>query len=490
MKPGAPTAPPIVPRVGSRAVLGVVFLATVIMALSSSMLTIALPAIADDLGASAGQASWVLAGYQVSNVALIILMGQLSDSLDSRVMFLAGVALFTVTSGALALASSAGVIIGLRVLQGAAAAALLCTCAVMLAAVFRGRALAKAMGFYLAGFSLGQVAGPGVGGLVTDQWGWRWLFLGAVPLCLVTLLWGSRVLTGVPRTGTRRFRVDLPGNAVLTVVIAAVIGALTLSADHGWGSVLVLGPLAGGVLLLPVLWWCVRRARDPAIDPELLRIPGFRWGMTAGFLVATPRLALMAIASLYFQGLEGDTPLAAATRVTLVAVGLTVGSLLAEPLTRRWSERVVSMGSATVSLGALLVLVAVIEDAGVWLDASLLLVGFGTGAFQTLNVAQLLHTVPLARAGSANAVRVMLQSLSLSVALSVAVSLVVTWAAPEAAQAFISGRPADLSPGDVADLITGYRVALGVFAGLVLLGLVAILRTPQRGSAAVPGVGT
>ena len=166
--------------------LAVVFLATVVIALSSTMLTIALPSIAADLHASAAQTSWALVAYMLTSTSLTILMGQLADSLDRRRMFAAGLLVFTVTSLALGAARDIWVLVVLRGVQGVGAAMLLCNAAAVLVAVFPPRFVPRAMGVYLAGFSIAQVAGPAVGGLVTTWLGLALdlsLLRSVVPVC-------------------------------------------------------------------------------------------------------------------------------------------------------------------------------------------------------------------------------------------------------------------------------------------------------------------
>lgn len=479
-------------RAAARSVLALVFVVSVTMSLASSMLNIALPDVAADLGASAGEATWILAGYQLSNVGLIIWLGQLSDVRDRGRLFLGAVALFTVASALLAVAGSATTIIVLRVVQGAAAAALLANSAALVAALFTGPALRRAMGVYLAGFSVAQVAGPGLGGVVTDRLGWRALFAGLVPLCALAWVWGRFALARVTLPPPRPRRLDIVGHTLLVAALSALLTGLTLVADHGWGSAAALVPLGVAALLVPLVGRSLTRSDHPVIDPELLRDPGFRWGMSAGFLVAMPRLALMVLASLYLQGIGGQSPLQAAVRVTVLAVGLTLGALLADRLAAASGERRTSVLAAVAALLGTVALVGLVGAhpvAGPF-DAALLVVGLGTGAFQTLNIAQLLRIGSVARAGSVNATRVMLQSLSMAVATSTTVSLAVTWASPAAARAFVAGHPELLSEADVDALLLGIRAVLVVFALVVLAGLGATLRTPRPTAAPATAGGT
>jgi MFS family permease len=147
------------------AVLAVVFVTTVLISLNGTMLTIALPAVVDDLDASATEATWVLLGYMLVNTSLMVPMGQVADSIDRRRMLLAGLLLYTGAALGMGIALSAELFLAARVVQGLAAAMLLANTAAIIAAVFRPTLMNRAMGIYLSGFSIAQVAGPCVGGL-------------------------------------------------------------------------------------------------------------------------------------------------------------------------------------------------------------------------------------------------------------------------------------------------------------------------------------
>ncbi|MBC9735195.1 MFS transporter [Nocardioides marmotae] len=478
---------------GAYQVLAVVFLATVVISLSSTMLTIALPSIAADLDATASGTGWALTAYLLTNTASTMLMGQVADSVDRRRMFLAGLTVFTVTSAALSLADSVPVLVALRATQGIGAAMLLCNAVAVLVAIFPGRLLGRAMGVYLAGFSIAQVAGPAAGGIVTATIGWRYLFLLSVPVCLLALVWAHRALRRLPEVPRGRLRVDVPGNVTAALLLVLLLGAVTVAPDRGWSDPWVLGSLALGIALLPVLVAVQLRAAYPVLDPALFRDPPFARGMLAGFLVSSPRLGIVVASGLYFQGLRGASALEAAGHVTVAAGGLTVGALVADGLARRYGARPVSAISAALSVVGLLVLVWAV---GAGADGSrddaftigLLVVGLGTGVFHPINVSSIMRGVPAERAGTVNAVRVTLQSTSLALASAAAVASAVAFVGPAAAASFVSGDPAGLSAADVEGIVLGHQLLFAAFAVLVVAGgLVTVSGRGRAADAEEPG---
>ena len=200
------------------------------------------------------------------------------------------------------------------------------------------------------------------------------------------------------------------------------------------------------------------------------------------------RLSLMVAAALWFQGIDGNTPLQAAGHVTAAAVGLTVGALVAEPLTRLASELRIALLAAGASVAGLVLLAwSVGSGGGAGLQLGLVVVGLGTGVFHPLNVSAVMRTVPVDRAGSVNALRVTLQSTSLALASATTIALVVAWVDPAAAGSFVAGRPEALSAHDLAGIVGGYRVLFAAFAVLVLLGAAAAVSGHRASARVRPG---
>src|SRR5690606_31149190 len=152
-----------------------------------SSLNIALPAIVDGLDAGPVAASWILLSFQLTHVTLMVFFGRMADVQGRRTMYLTGIALFTTASLVAGAAPDVGLLIACR--------------AALVTAAFPQRLLGQGLGIYMASFSLAQLLGPTVGGLVTSELGWRWTLLLNVPVGVVCLLWGLRVMERVPRSG-------------------------------------------------------------------------------------------------------------------------------------------------------------------------------------------------------------------------------------------------------------------------------------------------
>ncbi len=468
---------------GARGVLGVVFIATLLMSLSSNMLNIAVPALTAHFHASAGQSSLVVVAYQLVNTMLLIPMGQVADAANRRRTFLAALGLYAVVSLLMGLSPDIGWVAGGRALQGAASALLLSNAVAILAAVFPADRLAGAMGVYLSGFSIGQVLGPLVGGAIVSTIGWRWLFWGLVPVALAAVAWGMSALRVVPVGEPRKAHLDLPGGLLLALVVGGSQLALTLGAQVGLGDRRVLSALAGCLLLLPLLALVERRLSRPVLAPELFRSRDFPLALLHGFLVTMPRIGAMTVAGLYFQGVMGDPAAVSALKILGFPLGLTLGSLVGGRVGRRIGHRAALTTSAAMSAVGMGLLAADVHLASGWgTMVALALVGLGNGVFQTENSSMIILSTPRERTGVVNSIRVMTQSFGAGIGLALAMALVVAFVPGEVARTFLSGDAAGVG-ADRAGLDAGFFLTYGTFFVLMALGAVLTLVRPRQPAA-------
>jgi EmrB/QacA subfamily drug resistance transporter len=224
--------------------------------------------------------SWVLSGYTLVFAALLVPAGRLADRWGRKAVFMGGLALFTVASAACGLAPTAGLLIAARVVQAVGAAAITPT---SLALVLRATPKERVPIAVAIWGSMGAVAaafGPTLGGLLVDAAGWRWVFFLNVPVCVVALVLGRRILVESREAEPGPFP-DLVGAAVLALGIGAVSLALVQSEDWGWVDGRTIGSVAIGLVLVALFVVRSRTQSAPALDLSLFRIPSFRWGNLA-----------------------------------------------------------------------------------------------------------------------------------------------------------------------------------------------------------------
>ena len=397
--------------------------------LDYSVVNVALPAIGTDLHASPAALQLVVAGYGVAFAMLLVLGGRLGDSFGRRRVFLAGLVGFVLASTACGLAPTAGALIGGRIVQGAAAAALLPQVLATLQATLDGERRARALGFYAASAGVAIVVGQLLGGVLVsadvDGTGWRGVFLVNLPIGVAGLL---AALRWVPETkAAKRAGPDLGGTVLLTLTVLALLLPLTEGRALGWPlwSWLLLAtvaPLAAGFGV--VEHRIERSGRTPLIPPSLLRLPGLRIGLpvAAVFFACFSGLLFGSVVAL--QTGAGFGPLASGLTFVPLGLAFLVSSLTAARLSTRFGRIVMTLGALGHALGILGVAVTVLaiglDAVSPWMLApAMVLAGLGQGWFVPPLFRAMLAGVPAAAAGVAGGIVTTTQQTAIALGVAV-----------------------------------------------------------------------
>lgn len=474
--------------------LSVVSLASIFSGMSGSALNVALPTVVRHFEASATAASWMLLAFMLANTVLMIFFGRLADMFGRRQMYLVGLATFTLASFLCGLAPNAWTVVGLRVLQAAGAAMLLTNSAALVTAAFPRARLGQGMGIYLASFSVAQLLGPTVGGVLAEHAGWRWVFWFNVPIGLACLAWGAWALPRVARAGERQ-GIDITGNLLILVALGSGLAALSQATTLGWGSWLVIGGLVVFVLGMPTFVLFERRVTHPLVDMTLFRNRPFALGLAASFLNSTSQAGVLLLFSLYFQAVQGVDPLTAGLRVLPLAVATLLFSSSSGFFHRWISPRALAVvGNVCTGAGLTVLAWSVITGAEyVAIATGLVLAGAGSGLFMPSNTTALMGDMPHERLGIANAMRLMLQQSGFVMGTAVVLSVLTAPLAPELRQYAFAGTLSDVSSAGLADLLLGYQYTLFTMLALntatVLTSLAALRASKRRERAgvALPG---
>src|SRR5258706_9158624 len=248
----------------------VVAIGTFMTMLDASIVNISLPSIARTFGTPIGGAiEWVIIGYLVTIAATLLTFGRLSDMVGRKPVWLAGLVLFTLGSGACGAASSLPLLIIARVFQGLGGALLFSTSVAIITDTFPAEKRGFALGCNAVVIALGSSVGPVLGGLITEHWNWRWIFYINVPLGICALTGSQRLLRN--SVGAQRQQFDPLGAALLAAGFASLTLALSFAPEWGWSSwrsLLCFGMSAVALLAVPAV---ERRVHNPIIDLRLLQ---------------------------------------------------------------------------------------------------------------------------------------------------------------------------------------------------------------------------
>jgi EmrB/QacA subfamily drug resistance transporter len=321
-----------------------------------TIVNVALPTIRRDLGASSTQLEWVVSAYMLAFAATLITAGSLGDLFGRKRVFLLGIGLFGAASLAAGLAHTPAELIAARVVQGAAAAAMLPQVLATFRAIFFGKERGQAFGLYGAILGFASAIGLLLGGVLTEAnlfgWSWRSVFFVNVPVALFSLAGAAKLIPETRERSARR--PDLAGATLLTAALVAVVYPLLEGRRLGWPAWGWL-VLAGGLVTLAVLGLVEERLQRPQIAPllrtPLFRIPAFTAGLIVQFAFAAGLQGLFLTLTLWLQIGQHYSPL----RAGLTAVAFSVGSFLAAPvavpLAQRYGRLILASGGLLLTLG-------------------------------------------------------------------------------------------------------------------------------------------
>ncbi len=402
-----------------RSVLFVAAIASFVAPFMGSSINVALPAIGAEFALSAVSLGWVATSYILAAAIFLLPMGRLGDIRGRKKVFLAGTALFTAAALLCAIAPSAGILIGVRLLQGIGAAMIFGTSVAIVTSVMPPAERGKALGITVAATYLGLSLGPVAGGFLTHQLGWRSIFLVTVPLGAIVAALAALRLEG-ERPGAEGERFDAPGAALYGASLASLMYGFT-RLPAGSAAWLILGGAAG---LAGFGFWELR-ARDPLIDLRfVLANRVFAFSNLAALVNYSASFAVGFLMSLYLQYIRGLDPQEAG--VVLVSQPIVMAAL--SPFAGRLSDRVESriVASIGMAITAAALFVFVFLDAETPLAAvvlNLMLLGLGFALFSSPNTNAVMGSVEPRFYGVASAtlgtMRATGQMLSLGIAMLV-----------------------------------------------------------------------
>ncbi|MFG3052503.1 MFS transporter [Kitasatospora sp. NPDC048239] len=336
----------------NRMVLALVCACQFMVILDSAIVNVALPSIRDDLGFAPAGLAWVVNGYLLTFAGLMLPGGRAADLFGPRRMLVAGLLLFSASSLVGGLASAPEVLVAARTAQGAGAAMMAPATLAAINTSFTGPdARAKAFGAWAASGGVGGMAGAVAGGALTTGLSWRWVLLINVPIG-AALIAAALTSPADARTG-RRESLDLTGAVTGTAGLAALVYGVMQSADHGWSSGPVAGPVAAGLLLLAVFTAVEARFANPPMVPlRLFRIRGVAVGNAMLLLFGGIGIAMWYFTSLFLQNVLGFSALQAGLGQTPAAVMFMAIARWASGLLPRTGVRpLVLAGSAALLAG-------------------------------------------------------------------------------------------------------------------------------------------
>jgi EmrB/QacA subfamily drug resistance transporter len=455
------------------AVLGIAYLMVV---LDVAITNVALPSIQRDLGFSIDSLQWVVSGYALTFGGFLLLGGRLGDLLGRRRVFMLGLGLFALFSLLAGLSVSAGMLIAVRVAQGAAGAILAPSVFSITSVTFaEGSERNTALGILGAIAGSGAAIGVLLGGVLTEYLGWQWIFFVNVPIGLVALFLVPAVVRESKADGLAR-HFDATGAVTVTGSLMLLVFGLTRSISEGWTSPQTIGSLVGSAVLMAAFLRIELRSRSPLVPLTIFRRRTIAGANLIGFGLGTAAFGVFFLLSLYMQQILGFSAMTTGVGYLAIAITVIITSTISQALVTKIGVRpVLAIGLATLAVG--LVYFTGVSVGGSYvvdLLPGFLLIGMGLGfSFVPVSIAAL-SGVTGAEAGLASG----LINTSQQVGGALGLAVLTTVATSRTGHLLASGTdPAHAVVG-------GFSAAFWVAAGIAVLALITALRY-LRGDALV-----
>jgi EmrB/QacA subfamily drug resistance transporter len=452
---------------GPRWVLALTSVVSFMVSLDSQVVATALPVIRVHLHASLAALEWTVNAYTLSFAVLLLTGAATGERLGRRRMLAAGVGLFTAASAACALAPNAGALIAARAVQGAGAALMLPLALAALSAAFPPQRRAWALGIFSSVTGIAVLAGPVVGGAVTQGLAWPWIFWLNVPIGAVLI---PLILTRMTATAAARTRLDPVGLLLATGGALGLVWALIRANSLGWASPEIITTIAAGAVLATAFVAWELRTGHPMVPVRLFKERSFAAGNAAAFAVFAMLLALVFLMAQFLQTGLGFDPLGTGLRLLPGWATLTLIAPFAGALITRIGERpLITVGLTVAAAG--LAWIALIARTGLPYEdliAPLILAGSGASVAIPATMSAVMSSVPATAIGQASGTLNMLRQLGGVFGIAICAAV-------------FAARGGYSSP---AQFTAGFGPAMGACAGLALLGAAAGLTVPRKHRAA------
>jgi DHA2 family methylenomycin A resistance protein-like MFS transporter len=338
----------------------------------TTALNVAIAAMHREFGGTISALQWIVSAYTIVFASLVLTCGALGDRYGAKQLYQLGLTLFTTMSLACALSPSVGFLVLFRMAQGLGAAMMLPASLALLSQMFPdARARARAVSFWASIVSLGFAAGPALGGVFTNYFGWRSIFLLNVPTGVVALLMVRAFIEETPVTRDRPL--DWLGQLGVSLALWALSYALIEAGNAGWAAPRVLAAFAASIALAGMCAVTERRSASPVFPPVLFSRPAFVACIGAGVVVSLGTYGTLFIESIYLQNVRHLSALATGAMIVPLTVGPTVTTRMIDRYRAdmHFKPRLVT-GQIIALLGAATM------AASVWIPAPVvILVGFG-----------------------------------------------------------------------------------------------------------------
>lgn len=447
-------------KISKRSVLLVATFAAFLTPFLGSAVNLALPSIGKDLGASAISLGWVISSFILASAMFLLPFGRLADIIGRKKVFSLGLILFTISTFLIIFSRSMTSLIILRIFQGLSSAMIFGTSMAIITSVFQPGERGKAMGINITAVYLGLSVGPIIGGLLTQYFGWRSIFIFLIPFGIFSIvLTHTKIKTEWAEASGEKF--DWTGSVVYGMALAFFMyGFSKLPSTTGWVC------LSSGVALAAVFLFIENRTKTPVFDIRLiLQNRVFAFSGLAALINYSATSAIGFFISLYLQYVKGLDARAAGLIMISQPIAMTVLSPLAGRLSDRMNPGVIaSAGMGITAFGLILLCFITQSTPDYFIVLLLILMGIGFGLFSSPNSNAIMSSVERRHLGVASGVVGTMRMIGQMMSMGIAMMIISLYIGKET-----------INPKTYPGLIAGMRTGFLIFSGLSFLGIFASL---------------
>lgn len=361
-----------------------VLLGMLLSSLDQTIVGTALPRIVAELG-GLDHYAWVVTAYLLASTVTIPIYGKLSDIYGRRPFFIIGMVIFLAGSALAGTSQNMTELIIYRGIQGLGAGGMMPIAMAIIGDVFPPAERGKWQGLIVAVFGLSSIVGPTLGGWITDNWGWRWVFYVNMPVGVIAILTAGLVLPGIVRR--RQHTIDYLGAITLIAWSVPLLLAFSWAGtQYAWGSWQITGLFIFSAVMLVVFFWIETRAAEPIITPRLFKNSIFLVSVIAMFLVSAGMFGAILYLPLFIQGVLGDSATNSGVVLTPMMLGFMFSSIVGgQILSRTGRYKILAIcGFIVAAVGMFLLSRMVATTSEGEVVRNMIVTGLGIGVMMSL----------------------------------------------------------------------------------------------------------
>ena len=448
-------------------VMSAVAMALFLETIDISIVNVALPTLVRAFHTDFATIQWVILAFLLTQTTLMMSIGRLGDMVGKKAIMTWGFVVFSLTSMLCGFAPSIGWLIGLRVVQGVAAAMAFALSMGIATEAFPPTERGKALGTIGLLVSVGIVSGPVVGGYLIDALSWEWIFFVNVPIGVLGVFLTQRYVPDIRPVGKQSF--DYAGGLIFLVFLLTLLLALTFGQKLGFGNLWIVSLLAISAIFLAGFIWVEWRVNQPVIDLRLFLNSYFSLNLSMRLISFVAFTGVSLMLPFYLEDMQGYSPAQVGWLLAVVSICFGITAPIAGILSDRFGSRVITIVGIIIFLaGSLIVATLNLETSMSGYIIRMVLFGIGMGVFQSPNNSILMGAVPRTQLGVASSL------LSVTRTLGRGFGLALIGAAWTGRVMNYVGEwlPGGVTAAPLPAQIAGMQDTLLIISGLIFLALV------------------